>query len=512
MRIEKINILNKIAFQKLSFSQNSKDEQITNTNKCTTIPNYSYGKDLINKPYNPTFTAGISKNALSLALKIPVEERLASILQGAKQGDLILLGKDYTQIIKNLRNFKAKLTIPIKRLFYLPDNKLGKDYIFYKNSLGDSNLFNVNKEDLIVRTGGTHYNVGAGKSMSISEGNLIQYIGEDGKIDMFPLKNRPKANLNEFKKAFCIPHDYSAEVDKKIQKMNSDILSKEIVEITKGNDKIDFSKIGGQTKAISELKKGILYPVKYPSAYSQGDITRGYILYGPPGTGKTEISRALANEAGINYMYMSGTEFENKYVGESEANVRAFFESLKESQPAIGVIDEIDAIGKERGDKDVYGAKVVNQILTSMTDLYNSGDNVFILGLTNKYETLDSALKRSERFSKHIKVGAPDRQGTEEILKIHTKNQPLEDDFKYNEAADDLFGVKAVGSDIKYITKLARENMMNRTGIYEKMENGTFKDSDMNNAKISLNDFKQAISEFKQQNKKESTRTPIGFN
>ena len=103
---------------------------------------------------------------------------------------------------------------------------------------------------------------------------------------------------------------------------------------------------------------------------------------------------------------------------------------MKENQPSIGVIDEIDAIGKERGDKDVYGAKVVNQILTSMTDLYNSGDNVFILGLTNKYDTLDSALKRSERFSKHIKVDAPDKEGIKEILKIHTSGKTLDENIR----------------------------------------------------------------------------------
>lgn len=504
MRVERISSVNN--FQNRYRSFNRKNSEIN----VTTLPMYSYGRDLLNKPNNLTFTAGISKNALNYALQIPVEDRLASIIQGIKQGDLVLLGKDYTQIMKNIRSLKNKLTTPIKRLFYLPDNKLNKNYVFYKTPLGDFNLFNVNSEELIVRAGSAHYSVESGISMNILPGNLIQYIGEVGKTDRFTFKDAPKTNLSEFKKAFCIPHDYTSEVERKIQKINNDILSKEITEVNKGNDIIDFSKIGGQAQAVQDLKRGILYPVKYPSAYSQGDITRGYILYGPPGTGKTEISRALANEAGINYMYMSGTEFENKYVGESEANVRAFFESLKENQPAIGVIDEIDAIGKERGDKDVYGAKVVNQILTSMTDLYNSGDNVFILGLTNKYETLDSALKRSERFSKHIKIGAPDRQGTEEILKIHSKNLPLEDDFNHSKVSDKLYEIKAVGSDIKYISKLARENMMNRLGIYEKMENGTFQDSDMIDAKVTIDDFLQAITEFSQRNKKD-IHTKIGF-
>ena len=510
MRVEKINTNIYIP----DFLTENKKLQKNNTvvnNTLVTMPSYSYGREMV-KPFNPSFTSNISKTALHYALQIPVEDRLASILQGVKKGDFVLLGQDYIQAMKKLRNFKSKITAPIKRIFYLPDNKLNMDYAFFKNDIDDIHLFNINKDSLFVKTGSTHYSVDTGKSMRVIEGNIVQYIGNSAKIDTFPIKDKPKADLKDLRKTFCIPHDYSTEVEKRIEQINSDILAKEIIETTGKNDIIDFSKIGGQKKAVEELKKGILYPIKYPSAFGQGDITRGYILYGPPGTGKTEISRALANEAGINYMYMSGTEFENKYVGESEANVRAFFQGLKENQPAIGVIDEIDAIGKERGDKDVYGAKVVNQILTSMTDLYNSGDNVFILGLTNKYETLDSAMKRSERFSKHIKVGAPENeQETEEILKIHTRNQNLDKDFDYKKIASRLFNIKAVGSDIKYISKLARENMMNRLGIYEKMGNGTFKDTDMLNAKITIADYKAAIEEFTNEHKTIS-RNPIGFN
>ena len=245
--------------------------------------------------------------------------------------------------------------------------------------------------------------------------------------------------------------------------------------------------------------------------HSGEDITRGYILYGPPGTGKTELCRALANESGMNYMYLSGTNFESKWVGESEANVRAWFDELKANQPSIGVIDEIDAIGKERGDMDPHGAKLVNQILTCMTDIYNENDDVFILGLTNKYDALDGALKRAERFSKHILVGAPDKDGVKEILKIHTKNRPLDNDINMDELSDKLFELKAVGSDIKFVSKLARENMMNRLGIYEKMENGTFADSDMLGAKITQEDFLNAIETFGNQHR-HSKRNPIGFN
>ena len=471
-----------------------------------------YGKDLV-KTVTPSFTGaeGLSKAAFDLALQIPVSDRIAHVLSSIKFGDIVLLGSDFNKAQTALRKFVNKISLPIKREFYLPDNKLEHNYAFFKHPDGDKHILNINDDVFYIRVNGTHYSLEPGCSSSIQDGNLIQFLDSAKTVgEHFYIKDKPKTNLSNFEKIFTKVYDYSKDIEGRVKKLNFETLSKEIQQ-TKGTPlRVDFSRIGGQAKAIEELKKGILYPVKYPSAYSADDITRGFILYGPPGTGKTEISRALANEAGINYMYMSGTEFENKYVGESEANVRAFFQALKENQPSIGVIDEIDAIGKERGDKDVYGAKVVNQILTSLTDLYNSGDNVFILGLTNKYETLDSALKRSERFSKHIKIDAPDKEGIKEILKIHTSGKDLDKNVDIDKLSDKLLEVKAVGGDIKFVSKMARENMMNRIGIYKKMENGTFTPADMENAVITQEDFLTAIKQFSAQGKK--TTRPIGFN
>lgn len=483
-----------------------------NTNNVISFPNAYYGKELVNMS-TPSFkgAGGLSKAAIDLALQIPVGDRVAHIMQRIKLGDIILLGPDFNKAQSALRKFSNKISFPIKREFYLPDRKLEHNYAFFKHPDGDNHILNINDDVFYIRVNGTHYSLEPGCSGSVQDGNLIQFLDKKTNIgEHFYIKDKPKTDLSNFGKIFTKVYDYSKEIEGSVKKLNFETLTKEIQQTKGVPSKIDFSRIGGQAKAIEELKKGILYPVKYPSAYSADDITRGFILYGPPGTGKTEISRALANEAGINYMYMSGTEFENKYVGESEANVRAFFQSLKESQPSIGVIDEIDAIGKERGEKDVYGAKVVNQILTSITDLYNSGDNVFILGLTNKYETLDSALKRSERFSKHIKIDAPDKEGIKEILKIHTSGKTLDENVDIDKLSDKLFEVKAVGGDIKFISKMARENMMNRIGIYKKMENGTFTPADMENAVIKQEDFLEAIKQFKNQGQKNVKH--IGFN
>ena len=481
-------------------------------NNIISFPKAYYGRDLI-KISAPSFkgASGLSKTAIDMAMLIPIEDRVAHIMSKIKPGDIILLGSDFNKAQTALRKFVNKISSPIKREFYLPDPKLKHNYAFFKHPDGDKHILNINDDAFYIRINSTHYSLAPGYSSSVSDGNLIQFLDSTKNSgEHFYIKDKPKTNLSNFEKIFTNVYDNSKEIESRVKKLNFETLTKEIKQAKGTPLKIDFSRIGGQAKAIEELKKGILYPVKYPSAYSADDVTRGFILYGPPGTGKTEISRALANEAGINYMYMSGTEFENKYVGESEANVRAFFQSLKESPPSIGVIDEIDAIGKERGDKDVYGAKVVNQILTSMTDLYNSGDDVFILGLTNKYDTLDSALKRSERFSKHIKVDAPDKEGIKEILKIHTSGKALDENIDMDKLSDKLLELKAVGGDIKFVSKMARENMMNRTGIYKKMEEGTFTPADIENAVITQEDFLAAIKQFKDQSGK-SIR-PIGFN
>ena len=282
-----------------------------------------------------------------------------------------------------------------------------------------------------------------------------------------------------------------------------------ILQATAPSTKLNFSKIGGQDKAIEELKRGILYPIKYPEGYNEQDITRGYILHGPAGTGKTALCKALANEAGVHSEYASGTAFQAKYVGESEANVRDFFNRLVENQPSIGIIDEIDAIGVERGAGDHYGDKLIDQILTCMTDIYDNGDNVYILGLTNRYDALDTALKRAERFSKHIRIGEPDKDGVRQILKIHTDGRPLDKNINTDEIVNKMYEAKAVGGDIKFMSKLAKESMMKRLGIYEKMENGTFTEADMKNATITQEDFLNAIEEFKTQHR--DGRKPIGF-
>lgn len=499
--------------QQITFNQPNKHvkNQVFNSNNNNQLPaneylmpNYGYGRDLVNKNIN--FQANISKAAKELALQLPLEERLASIFQVLQHGDILVTGKDFNKAQIALKKNLSKVRQLIRKEIFVPDNKIDHNYAFIKNTTGDIELLNINDKNIFLTTGGKKYTLESGNSFYIVNNDTVQYAD-----DVIHLKDKPKADLSFSRNIFSQVYDFDKDVQEELAKLNQKTVTKRILQGINLPRQVTFADIGGQDKAVEAIKKSFLYPLKYPSAYSGDDITRGGILHGPAGTGKTEMCRALANEAGVYSKYISGTSFQNKYVGESEANVRAFFDELRNNQPAIGVIDEIDAVGAERGDFDVYGAKLVDQILTCMTEIYNENDNVVILGLTNKYDSLDKALKRAERFSKHILIGEPDRNGVAQILKIHTKNKPLDKNINFDEIVDKMHEIKAVGGDIKYITKLARENMMARLGIYEKMSNGTFKDDDMANAVLTHDDFLNAIEEFKTQHRQNS-RKPIGFN
>lgn len=510
MRITGINQNQRVyKEQLLSEGNNLSRENRTATTRplMTEMPSYSYGKDLLNKK-NITFSGGpndIQKAAIALLHQFPFEDRLASLFQSLKYGEIIVTGKDFNKAQAALGKSVKKLGQAIKKEIFLPEQKLERNYAFIKNTHGDIELLNINDKKLSLLTGGHKYFLDPGDSFYVVNNDTIQIAN-----DVIHIKDKPKYDLSLMRAGFSSVYDYGDEVQQDLAKLNQKTISKRILQATKPAGKLTFAKIGGQNEAIEELKKSILFPIKYPAAFAPEDITRGFILHGPAGTGKTAICRALANEANVNSAYISGTAFQSKWVGESEGNVREFFQGLKENQPSIGVIDEIDAIGVSRGRGDNYGDKLIDQLLTCITDIYENGDNVYILGLTNRYDMLDPALKRSERLSKHIYMGPPDKDGVKAILDIHTKDKPLDSHINFDELVDKLHGMKAVGGDILYITKLARECMMNRLGIYKQMSEGTFDENIMKDAVITREDFFNAIEQFKKQNK--TARTPIGFN
>ena len=145
-----------------------------------------------------------------------------------------------------------------------------------------------------------------------------------------------------------------------------------------------------------------------------------------------------------------------------------------------------------------------------MSDIEKNGDDVYVLATTNKVDMLDEAIMRSGRFGKHIEVGPPDLKGTRQILDIHTKSKPLDKNLDKEALSQQLHGIKATGADIARLVADAHNNAYQRLGIFEKMDAGTFRKSDIENLKIQNEDFDKAIKDFTSE-KNVSTRKPIGY-
>ena len=333
------------------------------------------------------------------------------------------------------------------------------------------------------------------------------YIGDKGIL----IKDQPKSNLSMQRHIFSKVFDFTNDSKDVIKRQNAKELSSLVKDLKGKNRQLTFADVGGQDKVIDELKRGVLYPIKYPEAFENIKVNHGIILTGPPGTGKTLIAETLANESNANFVKLNGSELKSKWVGESEENLRAFFEEAVDKQPTILVFDEFDSVAKKRDKIDNYSAEFVNQFLSIMSDIEKRGDDVYIIATTNKIDMLDDAIMRSGRFGKHIEVGPPDLKGTRQILDIHIGGKPLDATIDKDVLAKKMYEIKATGADIARLTADAYNNAYERSGIFEKMSNGSFQKSDIENLKITYEDFEKAINDFVAEGKTKE-RKKIGYN
>lgn len=215
--------------------------------------------------------------------------------------------------------------------------------------------------------------------------------------------------------------------------------------------------VGGLEDLKAKLKEAVEMPLKDPESFKRMGITppRGILLYGAPGTGKTLIAKAVATESESNFISIKGPEVMSKWVGESEKAVRMIFKKARQVAPCIVFLDEIDAIAHRRGGGEGDSGvteRVVNQLLTSMDGL-ESREGVLVIAATNRPDMVDPALLRAGRFDKLILVPVPDERTRLEILKVHTKNMPLDGDVSIGELAKEIEGY--TGADIEGLCREA---------------------------------------------------------
>ncbi len=220
-----------------------------------------------------------------------------------------------------------------------------------------------------------------------------------------------------------------------------------------------FADVAGADEEKAELEEIVGF-LKDPKAYDAmgAHIPKGVLLVGPPGTGKTLLAKAVAGEANVEFLSISGSDFVELYVGVGASRVRDLFEQAKKVAPAIIFIDEIDAVGRQRGSGLGGGhderEQTLNQLLVEM-DGFNNNTGVIVMAATNRADILDSALLRPGRFDRQIHVGLPDIKGREEILKVHARKKPLGDDVSLSGIAKGTAGFS--GADL--------ENLLNEAAL-----------------------------------------------
>ncbi len=254
--------------------------------------------------------------------------------------------------------------------------------------------------------------------------------------------------------------------------------------------RVTYEDIGGLSAQVKKIREIVELPLKYPEIFRRlgFEAPKGILLYGPPGTGKTLIAKAIASETEAHFIHVNGPEIMNKYYGESEARIRQIFKEARNKSPSIIFLDELDSIAPRR--ENVHGdveKRVVAQLLALMDGLESRGQ-VVVIGATNIPDSLDTALRRAGRFDKEIAIMPPDKDGRFNILQIHTKGMPLDDDVELEELAKITHGF--VGSDLSALCKeagmVALRSSMDKIGL----------DGKIPLFKISMNDFMKALMEI----------------
>lgn len=252
---------------------------------------------------------------------------------------------------------------------------------------------------------------------------------------------------------------------------------------------VRFEAVAGAVEEKAELEEVVSF-LKDPQKFTRlgARIPKGILLVGPPGTGKTLLAKAVAGEANVPFFSISGSDFVELYVGVGASRVRDLFDQAKRHKPCIIFIDEIDAVGRKRGAGMGGGhderEQTLNQLLVEM-DGFGDNEGVIMIAATNRPDILDPALLRPGRFDRQVVVNLPDVKGREEILKVHSKNKPMDDRVRLQKIARNTVGYS--GADL--------ENLMNEAAILAARRNGqviTEKDIDEANLKVMMGSEKRS--------------------
>ncbi len=337
----------------------------------------------------------------------------------------------------------------------------------------------------------------AGKKISFREG--VDEIFKNGLMNRPVLRDNEivvpnialMGNLIQFKVITTVPVGIVV-VDQK-----TEVTIKEVADDKTAStftSQVSYEDIGGLEEELKRIREMIELPIKHPELFDRLGITapKGVLLYGPPGTGKTLIAKAVAKESGASFFSIQGPEIMGSYYGQSEERLRNVFDKAEDSAPSIVFIDEIDSIAPNRN--NVNGEverRVVAQLLTLMDGLSGRGD-VIVIAATNREESIDPALRRPGRFDREIEIGIPGRDGRKDILAVHLRSMPLDEDVSTDRLANLTQGF--VGADLAALAREAAMKCLTRNLVNLDLDK-PIPQSTLISMKVNMNDFMNALSE-----------------
>jgi len=267
-------------------------------------------------------------------------------------------------------------------------------------------------------------------------------------------------------------------------------------EAQRGVPRVNYEDIGGIRDELQKVREMIELPLRHPEIFEKLGIEapKGILLYGPPGTGKTLLAKAVSTESNAHFIPIGGPEIMSKFYGESEAKLREIFKEAKEKAPSIVFIDEIDSIAPKR--EEVSGEverRVVSQLLSLMDGLEARG-KVIVIAATNRPNALDPALRRPGRFDREIEIKVPNKKGRYEILQIHTRNMPLQQDVDLERLASVSHGF--VGADLEYLCKEAAMKTLRRMLPELNLQEERLNPETLDKLIVTADDFEKALKDI----------------
>ena len=486
---------------------------------CSFIP-YNRNNKYQSQPKNLSFQAVSVKKLKSM----PLEKRLTHLFTTMSAQDIVAIGKNSKEIFDGLKQAIRGYDCVIKRILFLKDKEIKNPLLFSSDDqTGNIQCYNMGQQPVIVDSNDDIEQLLPNCGIDVFEGDII--CGEDVRIpievtadfsEYFGKTKDMEIVLNAenyVNEVFDLTPTQQKWIDKANVESVETVLKTMSGESTSKEKKITFKDVAGIDSLIETLSEDILLPIQFAKEHQEQDmeVNKGFIFYGKPGTGKTLVAEALAGEADANIYKISASELESEYYGKTERAWRDLFAQARANQPSIILIDEMDSSMRERGQgvNNQHRDGIVNQILSLMSQLEKSDDQVFVIGTTNKLETLDKAIVRSGRFGKQIEFKVPDKYGLREIWNQKTSKKKIDPKFDVEPYLELFVRREFTGADIKHIVNEAQRKSWRRMGVYEKMKTKTLTPEYMKDVYMTAADVDSVLREMDQMNKKQAKR--IGY-